>query len=36
LGYHPEIILAGRRFWNDSKGEYVVLKLLGWMIKKEF
>lgn len=33
-GYHPEIILAGRRM-NDSMGEYVASQVLKLMIKKE-
>jgi UDP-N-acetyl-D-galactosamine dehydrogenase len=33
IGYHPEIILAGRRL-NDSMGNYVVAQLLKAMIKK--
>lgn len=33
LGYHPEIILAGRRL-NDSMGEYVASEVLELMIKK--
>ena len=32
-GYHPEIILAGRRL-NDSMGEYVVSQIIKSMIKK--
>ncbi|WP_295231665.1 nucleotide sugar dehydrogenase [uncultured Chryseobacterium sp.] len=32
-GYHPEIILAGRRL-NDSMGEYVATQLVKCMIKK--
>lgn len=32
-GYHPEIILAGRRL-NDSMGEYVATQLVKTMIKK--
>ncbi|MDR6157747.1 UDP-N-acetyl-D-galactosamine dehydrogenase [Chryseobacterium sp. SLBN-27] len=32
-GYHPEIILAGRRL-NDSMGEYVASELVKCMIKK--
>jgi len=32
-GYHPEIILAGRRM-NDSMGEYVASQLIKQMIKK--
>lgn len=33
-GYHPEIILAGRRL-NDGMGEYVAQQLVKLMIKKE-
>lgn len=33
LGYHPEIILAGRRL-NDSMGEYVSSQVVKLMIKK--
>jgi UDP-N-acetyl-D-galactosamine dehydrogenase len=33
LGYHPEIILAGRRL-NDSMGEYVASQVVKMMIKK--
>lgn len=33
LGYHPEIILAGRRL-NDSMGSYVVAQLVKAMTKK--
>lgn len=32
-GYHPEIILAGRRM-NDSMGEYIASQLVKQMIKK--
>lgn len=32
-GYHPEIILAGRRL-NDSMGEYVASQIIKTMIKK--
>jgi len=32
-GYHPEIILAGRRI-NDSMGEYVATEVVKQMIKK--
>ena len=32
-GYHPEIILAGRRL-NDSMGEYVVSQIVKTMIKR--
>lgn len=33
-GYHPEIILAGRRL-NDSMGEYVASQVIKAMIKKD-
>jgi UDP-N-acetyl-D-galactosamine dehydrogenase len=33
-GYHPEIILAGRRL-NDSMGKYVASEVIKLMIKKE-
>lgn len=33
MGYHPEIILAGRRL-NDSMGEYVANQVVKLMIKK--
>jgi len=33
IGYHPEIILAGRRL-NDSMGAYVVSQLVKCMMKK--
>lgn len=33
IGYHPEIILAGRRL-NDSMGSYVVSQLIKSMIKE--
>jgi UDP-N-acetyl-D-glucosamine/UDP-N-acetyl-D-galactosamine dehydrogenase len=33
-GYHPEIILAGRRL-NDSMGEYVASQIVKTMIKKK-
>jgi len=33
IGYHPELILAGRRL-NDSMGSYVAAKLVKAMIKK--
>ena len=33
FGYHPEIILAGRRM-NDSMGEYVASQVVKLMIKK--
>jgi UDP-N-acetyl-D-galactosamine dehydrogenase len=32
-GYHPEIILAGRRL-NDSMGEYIAAQVVKLMIKK--
>lgn len=32
-GYHPEIILAGRRL-NDSMGEYVAAQIVKLMVKK--
>ena len=32
-GYHPEIILAGRRL-NDCMGEYVASQVIKYMIKK--
>ena len=34
LGYHPEIILAGRRL-NDSMGEYIASQVIKLMIRKE-
>jgi UDP-N-acetyl-D-galactosamine dehydrogenase len=34
LGYHPEIILAGRRI-NDSMGVYIASQVIKLMIKKE-
>ncbi|HFF8214791.1 TPA: Vi polysaccharide biosynthesis UDP-N-acetylglucosamine C-6 dehydrogenase TviB [Acinetobacter baumannii] len=34
IGYHPEIILAGRRL-NDNMGAYVVTQLVKGMIKKK-
>jgi len=34
VGYHPEIILAGRRL-NDSMGEYVASQVVKLMIKKK-
>ncbi len=34
MGYHPEIILAGRRL-NDSMGKYVATELVKRMIKKD-
>ncbi len=33
-GYHPEIILAGRRI-NDSMGEYIASQVIKMMIKNE-
>lgn len=33
FGYHPEIILAGRRL-NDSMGEYIASQVVKLMIKK--
>lgn len=33
IGYHPEVILAGRRI-NDSMGQYVVSQLVKCMMKK--
>lgn len=33
MGYHPEVILAGRRI-NDSMGAYVVAQLIKAMVKK--
>ncbi|MEN2415095.1 nucleotide sugar dehydrogenase [Flavobacterium mesophilum] len=33
FGYHPEIILAGRRL-NDSMGEYIASRVVKLMIKK--
>ncbi|TCP22909.1 UDP-N-acetyl-D-galactosamine dehydrogenase [Tenacibaculum skagerrakense] len=33
-GYHPEIILAGRRL-NDSMGDYVASEVIKMMIKKD-
>src|SRR5699024_2340421 len=33
-GYHPEIILAGRRL-NDGMGEYVAQEVIKQMVKKE-
>jgi UDP-N-acetyl-D-galactosamine dehydrogenase len=33
LGYHPQVILAGRRI-NDSMGEYVARQVIKLMIKK--
>ncbi len=34
IGYHPEVILSGRRI-NDGMGEYVAAQLLKAMIKKQ-
>ncbi|XP_065677410.1 vi polysaccharide biosynthesis protein VipA/TviB isoform X1 [Hydra vulgaris] len=34
LGYHPEIILAGRRL-NDEMGKYIVTETVKLMIKKD-
>jgi UDP-N-acetyl-D-galactosamine dehydrogenase len=34
LGYHPEVILAGRRI-NDGMGKYVVSQLVKQMIKQQ-
>jgi len=34
VGYHPEIILAGRRL-NDSMGQYVATEVIKLMVKKE-
>jgi UDP-N-acetyl-D-galactosamine dehydrogenase len=34
LGYHPEIILAGRRL-NDSMGGYVADQVVKYMVKKD-
>ena len=34
IGYHPEIILAGRRL-NDSMGQYVASQIVKLMVKKE-
>jgi UDP-N-acetyl-D-galactosamine dehydrogenase len=34
LGYHPEIILGGRRI-NDNMGDYVAKQVIDLMIKKE-
>mgnify|MGYP001036128728 CR=1 FL=1 len=33
LGYHPEIILAGRRL-NDGMGQYVAMEVVKLMVKK--
>ncbi|UZO80245.1 nucleotide sugar dehydrogenase [Aquimarina sp. ERC-38] len=34
FGYHPEIILAGRRL-NDSMGQYVASEIIKLMVKKD-
>lgn len=34
VGYHPEILLAGRRL-NDSMGEYVATQILKLMVKND-
>jgi UDP-N-acetyl-D-galactosamine dehydrogenase len=34
VGYHPEIILAGRRL-NDSMGQYVASEVIKLMVKKD-
>ncbi len=34
IGYHPEIILAGRRM-NDSMGEYISSEIIKLMLKKD-
>lgn len=34
VGYHPEIILAGRRL-NDSMGSYVATQVVKLMVKKD-
>jgi len=34
VGYHPEIILAGRRL-NDSMGQYVATQIIKTMIRKD-
>ena len=34
VGYHPEIILAGRRV-NDSMGQYVAMEVIKLMLKKD-
>ncbi len=34
IGYHPEVILAGRRL-NDSMGEYVATQLLREMLRRD-
>ncbi|PXF29622.1 Vi polysaccharide biosynthesis protein VipA/TviB [Pokkaliibacter plantistimulans] len=33
IGYHPEVILAGRRI-NDSMGSYVAIRVIRQMLKK--
>ncbi|MDO5503473.1 MAG: Vi polysaccharide biosynthesis UDP-N-acetylglucosamine C-6 dehydrogenase TviB [Actinomycetia bacterium] len=35
MGYHPEVILAGRRL-NDAMGSYVAERLVGAMIRRRF
>ncbi len=34
MGYHPEIILAGRRL-NDSMGKHVAQETIKWMMRKD-
>ena len=34
VGYHPEIILAGRRL-NDSMGKHVAHEVVKWMMRKD-
>ena len=34
VGYHPEIILAGRRL-NDSMGRHVATEVIRWMMRKD-
>ena len=34
VGYHPEIILAGRRL-NDSMGEHIATEVLKLVVKKD-
>jgi UDP-N-acetyl-D-galactosamine dehydrogenase len=34
IGYHPEIILAGRRL-NDSMGKHVAQETIKWMMRKD-
>ncbi|WP_114751498.1 nucleotide sugar dehydrogenase [Pleomorphovibrio marinus] len=34
VGYHPEIILAGRRL-NDSMGKFVATEVIKWMMRKD-